>query len=132
MRNHNVYAIVLNDEIVNLIVAENLFQAMDNAKIYDRERATAVDCTDFKCGVGDYYIDGQFFYKDKETRIPNTSIDSLINGLTLSNESLNSHIEEINTKYDNVEQSILTLLQSNTDIEIALCELAMLISGEEE
>ena len=131
MKNHNVFAVIIEEEIINLIVAENLFQAMDNAKSYDKERATAVECTDYACGIGDYYIGGHFYYKDKETLIPNTSMESVINGLTESNESISNYVNEIDTKYDTVEQSILTLLQSNTDIEIALCELAMLITGEE-
>lgn len=132
MNNHNVYAIVLNEEVINLIVAENIFQASESAKAYDFERASAVECTDYKCSIGDYYIDGIFYYKDRETQIPNTSVDALLNELAVSNDSLNNYLNEVSTKYSSMEQSIMTLLQSNVDIEIALCELAQLITESEE
>ena len=132
MNNHDIYAIILNEEIINLIVAENIFQATECAKTYDSERAIAVECGDYKCSIGDCYIDGIFYFKDRETLIPNTSVNTLIETLTYSNEMLERHLNDITHKYETIEQSLMTVLQNNVDIEMALCELAQLIENKEE
>lgn len=130
MNNYNIYAIVLDTEIINIIVAENIFVAIECAKTYDSERADAVECGDYKCSIGDYYIEGTFYFKDKETPIPNTSTEHIISTLTESNAELIKSLNEVRTNYNTMQSSVEKLLKNNVNIETALCELAVMIAGD--
>lgn len=69
---HNTYAIILNGEIVNMIVADNFHVANDCARVVSND-AQAVECSLYKCSIGDYYKDGRFYFKDGVTEIPRES-----------------------------------------------------------
>ena len=69
---HNTYAVVLNGEIVNMIVADNFHVANDCARVVSND-AQAVECSLYKCSIGDYYKDGRFYFKDGVTEIPRES-----------------------------------------------------------
>lgn len=78
---HNTYAIILNGEIINIIVADNFHVANDCARIVSKD-AHAVECNLYKCSIGDYYKDGRFYFKDGITEIqrestPEESIETL-------------------------------------------------------
>lgn len=129
MKNHNIYAIVLNEEIVNMIVAENIFIAQEQAKDYDIEKAFAVECTDYPCSIGDYYIGGFFYYKDKITEIKNNSIENQLANVNNSHKELNKEYSNILFSQEGTEKNISNLLKGIQEIETALCELSILVAS---
>ena len=127
--NYNIYAIIIDEQIINLIVAENIFVAKEIAATYDKEKADAVECTAYKCSIGDYYIDGKFYYKDKETEILDTSVNMMIDSHTHNISTLNNEISIIQNVCNTLESSITKLAENKLYIEEALCEISLLISS---
>lgn len=72
MNIHNTYAVILNDEIINMIVANNFHVAMACARVVSQD-AQAVECNLYRCSIGDIYKDGRFYFKDGVTEIPRES-----------------------------------------------------------
>lgn len=92
MNIHNTYAVILNDEIINMIVANNFHVAMACARVVSQD-AQAVECNLYRCSIGDYYKDGRFYFKDGTTEIPKEpTLEESITAL----ESANAEIETQN------------------------------------
>lgn len=128
MNNHKTFAIILNDEIVNIIVAESIIIAGMCAKEIDVEKAYSVECTDYPCSIGDYYIDNTFYFKDKITPIPNNSIENILSDLQREKTDLKNDLENLIKSYKELYDNFVNLTKCKNDIESALCELSILTS----
>ena len=61
-----VFAHILDNKIKNVIVCDNYEVANQLARSIDGQNAIAVECTQYPCGIGDFYIDNSFHYRDKD------------------------------------------------------------------
>lgn len=86
---HQIYAIIKNNVIDNIIVCENYTVANDLAKMIDKE-SFAVDVTYYPVRIGDKYVEGLF--RDKNN-------NEIINAMPTEKESINI-IKEENLKKD--------------------------------
>lgn len=80
---HNTYAVILEEKIVNIIVADNFIVANECARSASND-ASVAECNNYRCSVGDIYKDGTFYFKDGVTPIPEeipveTKLDILAN-----------------------------------------------------
>lgn len=58
---HQIFAIIDNEEVMNVIVCDDYYMANELAKGSYGPDAIAVDCLQYPCGIGDKYIDGKFY-----------------------------------------------------------------------
>lgn len=130
MTNHKVFAIIIGEEIQNIIVAENIIIADICAK-NTSENAFAIDCTDYPCSIGDFYIGTDFYFKDKVTIIPSNSFESVLEDLKKSKDKINKELLALSDEYKEIANKFNDLLKSKDGIEKALCELSMLIVPNE-
>ena len=63
---HQVFAHILDTQIKNVIVCDNYEVANQLARSIYGQNAIAVECTQYPCGIGDFYIDNSFHYRDKD------------------------------------------------------------------
>ena len=63
---HQVFAHILDNKIKNVIVCDNYEVANQLARSIYGQNAIAVECTQYPCGIGDFYIDKSFHYRDKD------------------------------------------------------------------
>ena len=63
---HQVFAHILDNKIKNVIVCDNYEGANQLARSIYGQNAIAVECTQYPCGIGDFYIDNSFHYRDKD------------------------------------------------------------------
>ena len=63
---HQVFAHILDNKIKNVIVCYNYEVANQLARSIYGQNAIAVECTQYPCGIGDFYIDNSFHYRDKD------------------------------------------------------------------
>ena len=63
---HQVFAHILDTQIKNVIVCDNYEVANQLARAIYGQNAIAVECTQYPCGIGDFYIDNSFHYRDKD------------------------------------------------------------------
>lgn len=63
---HQVFAHILDTQIKNVIVCDNYEVANQLARAIYGDNAIAVECTQYPCGIGDFYIDNSFHYRDKD------------------------------------------------------------------
>lgn len=63
---HQVFAHILDNKIKNVIVCDNYEVANQLARSIYGQNAIAVECTQYPCGIGDFYIDNSFHYRDKD------------------------------------------------------------------
>ena len=61
-----VFAHILDNKIKNVIVCDNYEVANQLARSIYGQNAIAVECTQYPCGIGDFYIDNSFHYRDKD------------------------------------------------------------------
>ena len=66
MVGHQVFAHILDNKIKNVIVCDNYEVANQLARSIYGQNAIAVECTQYPCGIGDFYIDNSFHYRDKD------------------------------------------------------------------
>lgn len=69
MTAHEVYAHILGEDVMNVVVADNYTDADLVAKAVYGDEAFAVDCRQYPCGIGDKYINGVFYQRDGVTPI---------------------------------------------------------------
>ena len=63
---HQVFAHILDTKIKNVIVCDNYEIANQLARSTYGPTAIGVECTQYPCGIGDYFVDNVFYYKDKD------------------------------------------------------------------
>ena len=63
---HQVFAHILDTQIKNVIVCDNYEVANQLARAIYGDNAIAVECTQYPCGIGDFYVDNTFHYRDKD------------------------------------------------------------------
>ena len=63
---HQVFAHILDNKIKNAIVCDNYEVANQLARSIYGQNAIAVECTQYPCGIGDFYIGNSFHYRDKD------------------------------------------------------------------
>ena len=63
---HQVFAHILDTKIKNVIVCDNYEIANQLARATYGDSAIAVECTQYRCGIGDYFIDNVFYFADKD------------------------------------------------------------------
>ena len=63
---HQIFAHILDTQIKNIIVCDNYEVANQLARAIYGQNAIAVECTQYPCSIGDFYVDNSFHYKDKE------------------------------------------------------------------
>lgn len=63
---HQVFAHILDTKIKNVIVCDNYEIANQLARSTYGPTAIGVECTQYPCGIGDYFIDNVFYYKDPD------------------------------------------------------------------
>ncbi|WP_180994612.1 hypothetical protein [Clostridium sp. chh4-2] len=62
-----MYAFILDEEILNITHCENYEEANRIAKAVYGEEAIAVDCLQYPCQIGDKHINGVFYHVDPNT-----------------------------------------------------------------
>lgn len=65
----HVYAYILNETVMNVVVCDNYQLANDVAKGSYGNDAFAVECAQWACSIGDKYINGVFYEPDGVTPI---------------------------------------------------------------
>jgi hypothetical protein len=63
---HQVFAHILDTKIKNVIVCDNYEIANQLARSTYGPTAIGVECTQYPCGIGDYFVDNTFYYRDKD------------------------------------------------------------------
>lgn len=58
---HQIYALILDDIVENIIVCDNYELANMLSRASYGEEAIAQDCTQYRCMIGDKWIDGKFY-----------------------------------------------------------------------
>lgn len=101
---HEIFAQIKDGIIQNIMVCENYSTADHLTKCIYGDDAFAVDCLQYKCGIGDTYHDGYFWHIDAET-------------------GEETQIEYVPTQ----EQQVQTLKAENEELTLALAEI---IGGE--
>lgn len=92
---HQIYAIVLQEEIKNIIVCDNYELANQIGRLNYGVEAFAVDCQQYPCGIGDTYRNGIFYRKETDEEIERIPTDSeKISGLETEKERLETHLTE--------------------------------------
>lgn len=66
---HQVFAMVLDQEVKNIMVCDNYELANELARVMYGEAAIAVDCLQYPCSPKDQYINGEFYYKDSGVKV---------------------------------------------------------------
>lgn len=66
---HQVFALILNEEVMNTMVCEDYQLANDIARGCYGDSAFAVDILQYPCQMGDKYINGRFYRKSDGTEI---------------------------------------------------------------
>lgn len=64
---HQIFAQIFEGEIKNIMVCDNYELANWISRATYGGTATAVDCLQYPCAIGDKYHDGQFWRTDPET-----------------------------------------------------------------
>lgn len=64
---HEVFAYVHEETVQNVVVCDDYATADHLAKCIYGPDAFAVDCLQYRCGIGDKYHDGSFWAVDSET-----------------------------------------------------------------
>ena len=59
---HQTYALIHNNEVLNIIVSEDYEMANFIARATYGSSSFAVDCLQYHCCIGDSYIDGTFYH----------------------------------------------------------------------
>lgn len=101
---HQIFAQIYNNEIKNIIVCDNYELANYLARATYGDTATAVDCLQYSCAIGDKFVDGQFLkvlYDESgnptgETQIihPNPTEEQEIAILKMEKEELESELSD--------------------------------------
>ena len=63
---HQVFAHILDTKIKNVIVCDNYEIANQLARSTYGKTAIGVECTQYPVGIGDFFVDNVFYYKDKD------------------------------------------------------------------
>jgi hypothetical protein len=63
---HQVFAHILDTKIKNIIVCDNYEVANQLARAIYGDTAIAQECTQYPCGIGDYFVDNTFYFRDKD------------------------------------------------------------------
>lgn len=66
---HQVFAMISEEAVQNVVVADNYEEANRVARAVYGDEAMAVDCLQYPCQIGDKYIDGIFYREDGITPI---------------------------------------------------------------
>lgn len=66
---HQVFAMILNETVMNIMICENYQLANDIAKGSYGPEAFAVDILQYPCQMGDKYINGRFYRQSDGTEI---------------------------------------------------------------
>ena len=105
---HQVFAHILDTQIKNVIVCDNYEVANQLARAIYGDNAIAVECTQYPCGIGDFYVDNTFHYRDKDD--PTKVGDPVPRKNTAEEDAF-----EANTKVANVQG---TVAENTVDIEV--------------
>ena len=105
---HQVFAHILDTQIKNVIVCDNYEVANQLARAIYGQNAIAVECTQYPCGIGDYYVDNSFHYRDKDD--PSKVGDPVPRKNTAEEDAL-----EANSKVTVVQD---TVAENTIDIEV--------------
>lgn len=63
---HQVFAHILDTKIQNIIVCDNYEVANQLARTIYGDTAIAQECTQYPCGIGDYFVNNTFYYRDQD------------------------------------------------------------------
>ena len=93
---HQTYALIHNNEVLNIIVSEDYEMANFIARATYGSSSFAVDCLQYHCCSGDSYIDGTFYHtKENGENTPveyvpteAQAIEMLTSEMTVMNEYL--------------------------------------------
>ncbi len=66
MITHQVYALIFEDEVKNIIVCDNYEMANWLVRASYGEEAFAIDCLQYPCQIGDKYRDGIFYHINED------------------------------------------------------------------
>lgn len=97
---HEVFAMIYEGEVKNIMVCDNAPTANYLARCVYGDDAVAIDCLQYACSVGDKYHDGFFWRVDPETgektQIPYTPTEKQqIEALKIENNELTMAVAEL-------------------------------------
>lgn len=64
---HEVFAVISEEEVKNVMVCDNYSMANYLARATYGNDAIAVDCLQYPCGIGDIYRNNTFYHVNSET-----------------------------------------------------------------
>ena len=67
---HQIFAIINETDIKNIMVCDNYELANQLARMTYGNEAFAEDCTQYPVSIGDKFIDRVFYFKDGVTMVP--------------------------------------------------------------
>ena len=124
---HQVFAHILDNKIKNVIVCDNYEVANQLARSIYGQNAIAVECTQYPCGIGDFYIDNSFHYRDKDD--PNKVGDPVPRKNTAEEDAFEANSkatvlqDDVAANTVDIEYlKIITGAEDNTDDEITTGE----------
>lgn len=93
---HQVFAIIANEKIENIMTCDNYELANQIARDIYGTDAFAVDCLQYPCSAGDSYIDGIFYYQGSATAIERLATEEQeIQILKMENKNLQDAITDL-------------------------------------
>lgn len=125
---HQNFAYIDEDQIVqNLNCGENYEDANRLARAIFGDKGIAVDCTQWRCKIGDKYHDGVFWriHEDgtEEALIPVPTEEQEISILKDENEKKAEEITTLQLALCDQYEANLALEEEVTNTQLALCEL---------
>ena len=93
---HQVYAIIKDSIVKNIIVCKNYEIANIIARNTYGNDAIAIDCTHWNCAINDRYENNKFYDKDGNERVYIGDEIENINKLKVENEQLKQQTSEDN------------------------------------
>lgn len=96
---HQIYAMINNESVQNIMICENYEEANRITRAVYGEEAIAVDCLQYPCQAGDWYHDGRFW--------------------RLQEDGTETEIDYVPTQ----EQEVQSLRAENDELTLAVADL---------
>lgn len=128
---HQVFAVINEEVIENVIVCDNYTLANDLARTVFGESAIAVECTQYCVGIGDFYKEGRFYFKDGETIVKrqNTAEEEAAEAKEKA-AMIEQQLSDTQLALAEQYEENITLANSITDTQLAVTEIYEKMEGQ--